>query len=425
MDGAGNVYVADYYNFTIRMLRPVLAGGLTNYTVSTIAGSPGVMGSSDGSGGLARFLGPGGVAVDSFGNLYVADAEGDDEEVILGAMIRKITPESTANLTNWLVSTIGGSPNEPGSADGAGGNALFDNPIGIAVDGAGNVYVADNNNNIIRKGSYLQYASANPVLFSQPPTNTGALTVTLLPPQANGQWRFPWDQTWRHSGATATNLVQGQYLVEFSAVPGYLIVPLPASAPIPVFNGATNAQTFQYYPTITTVDTNSGGSSLTVEIVPSPPAGAGWQFLGSTNVLPSGYTTNLLSGAYVISFRPVAGFATPPDLSFQIIAGQPAVLQINYPQAQPLPAGFSSLPAPVPLNSFSDETANPFGFNGQLETDVGYGSGVAVQTNVVLTAAHLVFNDQTLTYVSQAYWFVQQETGVSEPFRSRPEAGLS
>ena len=47
-------------------------------------------------------------------------------------------------------------------------------------------------------------------------------------------------------------------------------------------------------------------------------------------------------------------------------------------------------------------TDYPFGFNGQLETDVGYGSGVAVQTNVVLTAAHMVFNDQTLSYVSQA-----------------------
>ena len=50
-----------------------------------------------------------------------------------------------------------------------------------------------------------------------------------------------------------------------------------------------------------------------------------------------------------------------------------------------------------------------------MQTDVGYGSGVAVETNVVLTAAHLVFNDQTLSFVSQAYWFYQQETGVFAP----------
>jgi hypothetical protein len=212
------------------------------------------------------------------------------------------------------------------------------------------------------------------------------------------------------------NLVQGQYMVEFSTVPGYLIEPLPASSPMAVFSGATNSQTFQYYPTITTVDTNSAGSSLTVEFVPSPPAGAGWQILRGGTVLPSGFTTNLFAGSYVISFQPVSGFSTPPNLAVQISFGQPRVLQINYPQSQPIPASFTSLPAQVPPGEVSDETDNPFGFNGQLESDVGYGSGVAVETNVVLTAAHLVFNDQTLSYVSQVYWFAQQETGVTDPF---------
>ncbi len=50
-----------------------------------------------------------------------------------------------------------------------------------------------------------------------------------------------------------------------------------------------------------------------------------------------------------------------------------------------------------------------------MQSDVGFGSGVAVQTNVVLTAAHLVFNDQTLSYVSQAWWFFRREAGVYEP----------
>ena len=52
---------------------------------------------------------------------------------------------------------------------------------------------------------------------------------------------------------------------------------------------------------------------------------------------------------------------------------------------------------------------------GSWRSDVGYGSGVAVQANVVLTAAHLVFNDQTLSYVSQAYWYFQEEAGVYQP----------
>jgi hypothetical protein len=69
----------------------------------------------------------------------------------------------------------------------------------------------------------------------------------------------------------------------------------------------------------------------------------------------------------------------------------------------------------VPTNSINDLTDYPHGFNGQLESDVGYGSGVAVQWNVVLTAAHLVFNDQTLSYVSQVYWRFRQETGMFSP----------
>jgi len=46
---------------------------------------------------------------------------------------------------------------------------------------------------------------------------------------------------------------------------------------------------------------------------------------------------------------------------------------------------------------------------------VGYGSGVAVQENVVLTAAHMIFDDESLSYVSQAYWYFQEEAGVFAP----------
>jgi hypothetical protein len=90
------------------------------------------------------------------------------------------------------------------------------------------------------------------------------------------------------------------------------------------------------------------------------------------------------------------------------------VLSETYLLAQSAPAGVL-LPTPVPANNITDLADYPFGFNGQLQTDIGYGSGAAVQTNVVLTAAHMVFNDQTLSYVSQAYWFIQQEKGVFVP----------
>jgi hypothetical protein len=131
VDSAGTVYVADQYNQTIRKVTP--AGGVT-----TLAGLAGVPGSTDGTGTAARFNSPTGVGVDGAGNVYVADHSGNT--------IRKVTPEG-------IVSTLAGLAGNFGSADGTAGAALFNNPAGVAVDGAGNLYVADTGNDTIRQGS--------------------------------------------------------------------------------------------------------------------------------------------------------------------------------------------------------------------------------------------------------------------------------
>ncbi|MGZ3765681.1 MAG: NHL repeat-containing protein [Mucilaginibacter sp.] len=127
VDGSGNVYVADYGNDLIRKISP--AG-----VVSTLAGT-GAAGADNGAGTKATFNLPEGVAVDGSGNVYVAD-NGNN-------LIRKITPDGT-------VSTLAGS-GSAGSANGTGVAASFNSPFGIAVDASGNVYVADAGNNQIRK----------------------------------------------------------------------------------------------------------------------------------------------------------------------------------------------------------------------------------------------------------------------------------
>ena len=127
VDAAGNVYVADHGNEKIRKVTP---GGV----VTTFAGS-GAAGSADGTGAAASFSSPFGVAVDRSGNVYVSDSAGN--------RIRKILP-------GGLVTTLAGSGAQ-GSADGTGTAASFALPHGVAVDGAGNVYVADRQNNRIRR----------------------------------------------------------------------------------------------------------------------------------------------------------------------------------------------------------------------------------------------------------------------------------
>ncbi len=128
-DSAGNVYVADTANHTIRQIS---AAGV----VSTLAGSAGLSGSADGTGSAARFNEPQGVAVDGAGNVYVADTGNHT--------IRMITP-------GGVVSTLAGLAGASGSANGTGSNARFYHPEGLAVDSGGNVYVADTWNHTIRK----------------------------------------------------------------------------------------------------------------------------------------------------------------------------------------------------------------------------------------------------------------------------------
>ena len=129
VDAAGNVYVADQLNQKIRKVTP--AG-----VVTTLAGS-GSKGWMDGTGTAASFDYPSKVAVDASGNVYEADC--------VGCEIRKISPTG-------VVRTIAGSVyNAGGSTDGSGANASFSTPAGLAVDAAGNVYVADSGNNKIRK----------------------------------------------------------------------------------------------------------------------------------------------------------------------------------------------------------------------------------------------------------------------------------
>lgn len=130
VDSLGNIYVADLYNCTIRKVTQ-------HGTVTTIAGQAGVHGSADGQGSAALFNFPISIALDSSGNTYVAD--------VFNNAIRKITPNGT------VITWAGRLSYTPGNTDGAAGNAGFCHPCGVAVDNAGNVYVADSGNNTIRR----------------------------------------------------------------------------------------------------------------------------------------------------------------------------------------------------------------------------------------------------------------------------------
>jgi streptogramin lyase len=135
VDSTTNIYVADYHNNTIRKLTP--QG--TTWVSSTIAGQAGRPGAVDGTNGAARFSSPVGVALDSQGNLYVADWGND--------AIRQLT----AKGTNWVTRTIAGRPGFAGSTDGTNSAIRFTNPFGVAVALDGTLYVTDYGSSVIRQ----------------------------------------------------------------------------------------------------------------------------------------------------------------------------------------------------------------------------------------------------------------------------------
>lgn len=127
VDPSGGLFVTDRYNQAIRYINPQLV-------TMFFAGSVPESGEVNGTGTSARFWYPMGITTDPAGNIYVS----------ANATIRRITPAG-------VVTTVAGRFGEPGSADGTGSAARFDSPIGVASDAAGNIYIADRDNHTIRK----------------------------------------------------------------------------------------------------------------------------------------------------------------------------------------------------------------------------------------------------------------------------------
>ncbi len=258
LDRAGNLYVSELWNHTIRKITP-------DGVVTTLAGAFGEAGSTDGTGGLARFNMPNGLAVDGAGNVLVAEWTNHT--------LRQITPEG-------VVTTLAGLAGVAGSVDGAPPAVRFNGAVGVAVDGHGHLYVADIGNNTIRKGVTSTPVAVTPVL------------------------------TW----ATPAAITYGTALSD---------IQLNATANV--------AGTFTYTPAAGTV-LNAGAQPLSVIFTPSDPANYAPAEQVQTlmvNQAPATVTLGGLSATYTGAAHPATATTAPAGLAVTLTYDGAATVPVN------------------------------------------------------------------------------------------------
>jgi sugar lactone lactonase YvrE len=308
VDSNGNVYVADTVTFNglsvygNNMIRKITPGGV----VTTLAGAPYFSGggpfpsqsvpynlSTDGTGAAARFFNPLGIAVDTKGYVYVADSGNDT--------IRRVTPDG-------VVTTLAGSAGVLGSQDGAGAAARFNSPYGIAVDSSGNLFVADSRNNTIRVGTSNATLSvvAEPSFASLPASQVIAGNGTVVFRASSNTTPAPSYQ-WYFDGAPIAGAIQPTLLV----------------------TGATGANAGYY----DCVATNSLGvttaNSATLTVISTPDPG---RLINISVRSAVGQGGNVLIGGFV-----VGGADTTGGLPVLVRASGPALTQFGVPGVLPDP----------------------------------------------------------------------------------------
>lgn len=230
------------------------------------------------------------------------------------------------------------------------------------------------------------------------PASTGALTVTLAPPEALGQWRLFGELAWRNSGATVPGLVSANYQVEFRPVAAYTT---PPSQVVAVPDSPVATATGLY-----TASSDAGAGSLSVTLAP---AGlGGWRLQGEATFRDGGTSvSNLSPGSYLVEFAPASGRTTPATREIFIEASRVTLIATTYATAEAAPG---SPPVPVAGLPLSDPRIEPAqAFTGQIQTDGGFGTGFVPLDRIVVTAAHVLFEDASLGFATGTRWLFQHD----------------
>lgn len=254
-------------------------------------------------------------------------------------------------------------------------------------------------NDVENPGSRLEVFPPNPLVVAP----LGSVRLTLDPPHA--EWRLRGNSTWHRSGDLVEGLEQGEHTAEFRPLEGYRP---PGDFTFPVTGGAVyeNQLPLDHRPI-----QSRGNGTLLVRIFPTG-IPARWRFVrpGGDSWRTRNEPVTLPEGIYEIEFEPIDLRVTPPSRTVAIAPGQVNAVEVLYREVVD-PFGIQL----EPLSLDQAMEAEPFYYLGQVASGGGAGTGFATTKHTVLTAAHLIFDDVTLTWRPDARWKHQRYRDHYEP----------
>lgn len=259
-----------------------------------------------------------------------------------------------------------------------------------------------------------------------PDARRGTLNVVISPPVAASGWRFLGERTWRDPGVPATGLTAGDRVIEFRPVAGFV---QPANEPVSILSDGNPV------PDRVRSYTPDGGGATGSVVVTLRPEGitedtrpfellAFWAVFGEVDgsgepVWRASGTTRsgLPPGNHLLLLKPVDGRTTPAPATVRIRAGETTATTITYFVAAD---ETGAPPDRLAFATLSSDASLPHGFIGQLRGDAGSGTGFVVRPGVVATAAHVMFDDGTLSSATGMQWLHRLDPQAHDPLPVTP-----
>lgn len=260
-----------------------------------------------------------------------------------------------------------------------------------------------------------------PLASTPRPVGSASLAMSIDNSLPVAVWRIRGEPLWRFADNPATQaieglasgLVPGFHEIEFRSFEGYVT---PPPMVVEVTAGQTWIPQPGARPFYAALETDLPGTSLTVTLTGlTNPADGGWKLEGETAWRASGSTfSGFPKGIYRVFFKPVAGQLLPKEsvLSF----GATVVRNISKAYvADPNPTLQGWPPGGIGNDLITDNPTDSTVYIGRISTSAGFGTGTAAQVNTVLTCAHILFDDSTLSFSTNVRWHHQAQKDFHQP----------